>query len=314
MISIGIDLGGTNIAVGAVDASGRIIASGSIKTRAERPYQSVVRDMAHAGLSVLKKAGIPLEEVRSIGVGIPGIAVKETGVVVFCTNLGWNNIPLRDELNRYIDKPVYIDNDATVAGYAESVAGVSAGTRSSVFLTLGTGVGGGIIIDGKPWSGPHGVASEIGHLTLVVDGEPCTCGKLGCLERYCSATAVGRIAIEVLKDHPESSLFALYKDSPSRINAKSVFDAARRGDTAALHAFDQYIKYLSLAINTIISFLDPEIIVLGGGVSRAGDFLLNAVREQLPKYLMFKSMPYSRIETAKLGSEAGIIGAAMLTS
>ena len=140
----------------------------------------MIYDMGQCALAAIQKANVQQEEVLSIGIGIPGLANNDNGYVIFCTNLGWTDVPLRDELQKVINRPVYIDNDATVAGFAESIAGVSKGLNSSVFLTLGTGVGGAIIIDGKPWTGAHGVASEIGHLTLVVDGVPCTCGKSGC--------------------------------------------------------------------------------------------------------------------------------------
>ena len=312
MVSIGIDLGGTNIAVGVVDETGSIIASGSTPTLVERPYAAIIKDMAACSLEVLKKSGNTLTEVERIGIGIPGIADPDTGVVVFCTNLAWHDIPLREELRKYIQKPVFIDNDATVAGLAESVAGVSAGAHSSVFITLGTGVGGGIVIHGKPWSGCHGIGSEIGHMIIELDGEPCTCGNRGCLERYCSATAVIRMARQAVQQHPESMINELCHGDPAKINAKTVFDAAREGDGTAVKIFRRYVRYLAQAIASIINFLDPEVIVLGGGVSKAGAFLLDALREETPKYILFKTMPLPRIEIAKLGSDAGIIGAAML--
>lgn len=312
MVFIGIDLGGTGISVGIVDESGKILQEGHVPTLAMRPYQDIVKDMALCTLDTLKKSGCDLAQVHSIGIGVPGIANPDTGVVVFCTNLSWHDVPLREEFQKYIGKPVFIDNDATVAGYAESVAGISAGCHSSIFLTLGTGVGAGIILNGKPWSGFHNVGSEIGHITLELDGEPCTCGNRGCLERYCSATAIIRMARQALAVHPESLMNELCQGNPEKINAKLVFDAAREGDETALKVFRRYVKYLAIAINTLIAFMDPEVIVLGGGVSRAGDFLLDAVRAEVPQYLMFKTMPYSRIELASLGAEAGIIGAAML--
>ena len=312
MVYIGIDLGGTGIAVGIVDETGKIIQKGSAPTLAMRPYQEIVKDMAAASLETLKEAGLTLQDVHSIGIGVPGIANPDTGVVVFCTNLSWHDVPLREEFQKYIDKPVFIDNDATVAGYAESVAGISAGCQSSVFLTLGTGVGGGIVINGKPWSGYHNVGSEIGHITLELDGEPCTCGNKGCLERYCSATAIIRMARQALLVHPESLIMDMCRNNPENVNGKLVFDAAREGDETALKVFRRYVKYLAQAINTIVAFLDPEVIVLGGGISKAGDFLLDAVKAEVPQYLLFKTMPYARIEIASLGADAGIIGAAML--
>lgn len=312
MVSIGIDLGGTNIAVGIVNDKGAILSSGSARTSPGRPFPEIVKDMAACSLETLNKSGYTLSDVRAIGIGVPGVANQETGVVVFCTNLAWHDVPLRDEMQKHIAKPVFIDNDATVAALAESVAGVSANTHSSVFLTLGTGLGSGIIINGKPWSGFHGIGGEIGHITLELDGEPCTCGKAGCMERYCSATAIGRMARQAVAQHPQSLMNRLCAGNPDRLNAKLVFDAAREGDITAVKLFRRYVKYLAQAINTVISFLDPEIIVLGGGVSRAGDFLLDAVRAEIPNYLLFKTLPYARVEIATLGSDAGIIGAAML--
>jgi glucokinase len=312
MVYIGIDLGGTGIAVGIVTEEGKIIQKGSTPTLAMRPYQEIVKDMAAVSLEILKEAGLTIQDVHSVGIGVPGIANPNTGVVVFCTNLSWHDVPLREEFQKYIDKPVFIDNDATVAGYAESVAGISAGCHSSVFLTLGTGVGGGIVINGKPWSGFHNVGSEIGHITLELDGEPCSCGNKGCLERYCSATAIIRMARQALAVHPESLMMELCQNNLENVNAKLVFDAAREGDETALKIFRRYVKYMAQAVNNIIAFLDPEVIVLGGGISKAGDFLLDAIRAEVPQYLMFKTMPHPRIEIASLGAEAGIIGAAML--
>ena len=311
MVYIGIDLGGTKIAAGITNAQGEILAQASTATIAERPYKEVVRDMASCALRALEKSGHTIDAVETIGIGIPGIAENKAGTVIFCTNLGWSNVPLRDELQKYINKPVFIDNDATVAGLAESRAGVSRGAASSVFLTLGTGVGGGIILNGKPWTGAHGVASELGHLTLELEGIPCTCGKDGCLERYCSATALIRMGREAARLHPDSLILAR-AGSEDKIDGKLIIDCAREGDPYAMKVFDRYTRYLAITINTIVSFIDPEMIVLGGGISMAGQFLLDAVREKIPNYLMFKAMPFGRVELAVLGNGAGIIGAAML--
>ena len=311
MIRIGIDVGGTGIQIGAVDETGRILHSESIPTRTDLPFAEQVAQMAECTKRVIAAVGCTEEDVVSIGAGVPGIADRE-GVVIFCNNLFWHNVPFREEFQKHIRKPVYIDNDATVAGLAESVAGVSAGTSSSVFITLGTGVGAGIVIGGKVWSCAHGVGSELGHVTLKLDGTPCNCGKSGCLERYCSATAIIEMAREAVREHPESLILERAGGDPARINARIVIDAARENDPTASEVYQRYISYLAQAINSVISFLDPEVIVLGGGVSKAGAFLLDAVRAEVPKYLMYKTVPYSRIELARLGPDAGIIGAAML--
>jgi len=312
MVYIGIDVGGTGTQVGVVDEAGRILAQGETPTGVGRPYQEMIRDMGECMLDVMQKGGFAEADVASIGVGIPGIADPKTGVVIFCTNMGWKDVPLRSELQKYLNKPVNIDNDATVAGFAESVCGVSAGCHSSVFLTLGTGLGGGIVLGGRPWSGFHGVGSEIGHIPMHHDGEPCSCGNQGCLERYCSATAVIRMGREAAEENPKSLLNALCGGDLNALNARMVFDAAKQGDSAAMKVFNRYVDYLCKGIYTIIAFLDPEMVVLGGGVSKAGDFLLNEVRKRIPDYLLFKTLPYSRVEIASLGAEAGIIGAAML--
>ncbi len=309
---IGIDLGGTTIKVGVVSAQGRILAEHSVETLAKRPYQDVVHDMSLCISHVLKQTNLTQDDIASVGIGIPGIADQRTGSVIFCTNLGWRNVPLREELQKYIQKPVYIDNDATVAGYAESISGVSRGCSCSVFLTLGTGLGAGIVINGRPWSGAHGVGSEIGHMTLVVDGVPCTCGNDGCVERYCSATAIIRMAKQSCLGYPDCDMVQRVKGDLDRIDAKVVIDSAKAGDPVAMRVFDRYCKYLAITVNNITAFLDPEMIVLGGGVSTAGDFLLENVREQLPRYLMYKTLPSPQLRLAQLGNEAGILGAALL--
>ena len=309
MILIGIDLGGTNIAVGAVDEDGRILYQTSVKTLAQRPFAEVVRDMAACAKKVMD--ALPGKEFGGIGIGIPGVA-DEKGVVLNCTNLGWFNEPLADEMRKYFSLPVYIGNDANVAALAECYAGAAKGCRSSVMITLGTGVGGGIVIDGKPWNGAHGRGGEIGHMTLVPDGIPCTCGNNGCVERYCSATALIRMGRQECRAFPDSLILKKAGGDPEKINAKTVIDAAKEGDAPALRVFNSFVNYLALAINNLTACLDPDMFVLGGGVSHAGAFLLDAVRALLPRYQIFKSLPIPKVELAKLGNEAGIIGAAML--
>ena len=312
MAYIGIDLGGTNSAVGVVTETGSILAEASVKTLAQRPSSEIIRDMASCIQKALSKANLTENDVKSIGIGVPGIADEDTGVVISCTNLGWSNVPLRAEMQRYIQKPVHIGNDANVAALAESYVGVSAGCKSSVMITLGTGVGGGIVINGRQWAGAHGRGGEIGHMTLVPDGVPCTCGNEGCVERYCSATALIRMGKEECFSFPDSLMMRKAGGDPEKINAKIVIDAAKEGDAPALRVFNTFVKYLALTINNITDFLDPDMIVLGGGVSHAGAFLLDALNALLPRYKMFKALPLPRLELARLGNEAGIIGAAML--
>ena len=314
MIRIGMDVGGTGIQIGAVNEKLEIIARGSIPTRTDLPFAEQVQQMAECALEVLRSASpaISPEEVVSVGVGIPGIADRN-GHVIKCINMGWHHVSFRDEFVKHMDKPVLIDNDANVAALAESVAGISAGTSSSVFMTLGTGIGSGIILNGRIWSGAHGIGGELGHTIMDLEGVPCTCGNRGCLERYCSATAIIRMAREVISWHPDSAIWAACEGNPEKINAKIVLDAAKEGDPLGMKLFRRYVSLLSQAVANVVNFLDPEIIVLGGGVSKAGRFLLDAVREEFPRYVLFNDQPLPRLDLAVLGPDAGIIGAAMLS-
>ena len=295
MLYIGIDVGGMSIKAGLVDEEGNILFKHSCPTGVERGYVAVIRDIAQLGLATVEKAGRRMDEVKAIGIGIPGIMDQRTGIIPFCTNLAWHDVPIIEEMKQYTDLPVYVDNDATVAGLAESVKGVSAGTQNSVFITLGTGVGGGVVLNGKVFSGAHGVATEIGHMVTVAGGLPCTCGKRGCWERYASATALIRAGRVLCAEKPSCTLMKHVDGDIRTITAKDVIDLAMAGDADCVKIFDDYIYHLVVGLTNLINVYDPEVIVLGGGVSHCGDFLLNAVRSLLPKYVFFKSMPYARV-------------------
>ena len=312
MFYIGIDLGGTGIKAGIVDENGTILCKESCPTGVERGYEAVIRDMARLCEETVAKSGHSMKEIQAIGIGLPGIYDPATGLVPFCTNLHWHQVPVAEEMHKYLDKPIYIGNDATVAGLAESVAGVSKGASVSIFVTLGTGVGGGIVVDGKPYSGPHGVASEIGHMITVVGGEMCTCGNRGCWERYASATAIIREGRKFAEAHPDCAIAKAVNGDMDAITAKTVIDLAKAGDPDAARLFDNYVEHLCVGLVNLINLYDPEIIALGGGVSHAGQFLLDAVNAKLPDFVFYKTMPYAKIELARLGNDAGIIGAAML--
>ena len=312
MLYIGIDVGGTGIKAGVVDEAGNILHKDSCPTNKDRGHEAVIHDMAQLSLKVLKESGHTLDEIHSVGIGIPGIQDPRTGRIPFCTNLAWHDVPLVELIRKEIDKPVFVNNDATVAGLAESVAGVSKGTRNSVFVTLGTGTGGGVIIDGKVYMGPHGIATEIGHMVTVVGGEMCTCGHRGCWERYSSASAIIREGRKFAQANPESPLAKSVNGDLDKIEARTVIDLAKAGDPDCVKLFDEYVMHLSVGLANLINLYDPEVIALGGGVSKAGDFLLDKVRALMPELVFFRTMPYAKIELARLGNDAGIIGAAML--
>ena len=313
MIRIGIDVGGTGIQIGVVNRKNTIMKEGSIPTRTDLPFDQQVKQMADCVVETVHAAGLTVEDIESIGVGIPGIASAKTGEIIKCTNMGWFHVPFREVFTRYLKKPVHIDNDANVAALAESVAGVSAGTSSSVFITIGTGIGSGIIINGKIWSGAHHIGGELGHVIFALDGVPCTCGNHGCLERYCSATALIRMARDAVAKQPDSLILSSVSGDPLKIEAKTVFDAAKANDPLAMKVYQFYIRCLAQAVASVVNLLDPEVIVLGGGVSKAGSFLLDPLTEEYPKYVLFNDQPLPPVRLAVLGSEAGIIGAAMLS-
>ena len=312
MVRIGVDVGGTGIKFGVVSDDGKILVKDAIPTRIDLPVEEQVSQITDAVLRVAAAAGHTPEEIDSIGVGIPGIA-NNTGTIIKCTNMNWHYIPFASLVHQRLDVPVYIDNDANVAALAESVAGVSRGTSSSVFITIGTGIGSGIILNGRIWSGAHGIGGELGHTILEIGGNLCTCGNHGCLERYCSANALIRIGREAVVSHPDSAILAAAQGDPQKVKARTIIDAARTGDPLAVELYTRYISYLGQAVANVVNFLDPEIIVLGGGVSGAGDFLLNPLRVEFKKYVLFNDQPLPRLELAVLGADAGIIGAAMLS-
>ncbi len=312
MYQIGIDIGGTNVKIGLLDETLELTAEASIPF----PHTTAV-DMAKkiraAVLALLEERNASLSGVESLGAVVPGSIDASGETVLDAHNLDFHDVPLRRLLQeQFPGIPVYIANDANGAALAELYKGAFVGCKTGVLLTLGTGLGGGINLNGKMFNGGMNHGVELGHAYLVDGGEPCTCGNHGCVERYCSATAIIRMAKEAVAQHPESAILTAVNGDASAINAKVVFDAAKAGDEVALTVFREYVSYLSQAISSIMQFLDPEVVVLGGGVSKAGAFLLDAVRAEVPKYLLFKMMPHARIELAKLGPDAGIIGAAML--
>ncbi len=312
MVRVGIDVGGTGIKVGVVDEKFNIVGEGTIHTVTDIPFEDQVQHIAQCVRDTVAAAGFTEDQIESVGVGIPGIA-NTSGEVIKCTNMGWFHLPFRKTFQKFLDVPVHIDNDANVAALAESVAGVSANTSSSVFITIGTGIGSGIIIGGRIWKGFHHIGAELGHVILCLDGVPCTCGNRGCLERYCSATALIRMGREAVAEHPESMILSMAGGDPANIEARTVIDSAREGDPVAVKVYGEYISYLAQAIASVVNLLDPEVIVIGGGVSKAGDFLLDPLREEYRKYVIFNDQPMPEIKLAVLGSRAGIIGAAMLS-
>ncbi len=313
MYYLGIDLGGTNIAAGLVSADGKVMRKDSIPTRREADYRELVKDMAALMRKLLKDAGVREEEVKGVGIGSPGILDEKKGILIYASNLqNLKGAPLVSEMEKYVNCPVYLGNDANVAALAESEAGAARGSRHSVTVTLGTGVGSGAVIDGKIYSGFNGAALELGHMVIVVDGEPCGCGRKGCWETYASATALVRQTRKAAREHPESMVNKLVDGDLSKINGRTAFDAARQGDEVGKLLVEQYIKYVAEGLINIISIFMPEVLVLGGGICNEGEYLLNPLKEHVLKRFTNYVLPLTEIRLAQMGNDAGIVGAAML--
>lgn len=307
---IGIDLGGTNIAVGLVDNEPKIVAQASRPTGAERPYQEIARDMAELCKEVTENAGYTMADIQGIGVGSPGAIDSKEGVIVFANNLNWHNVPLIAELKKYYPEiPMTVENDANAAAYGEYVVNGD-GAESFLAITLGTGVGGGIVLDKRIYRGFNGAGGEIGHFTLVHDGEYCTCGKNGCWEAYASVTALIRQTEAAMKANPDS-LMVQKADEKGHVSGRTAFDAAKAGDAAAQQVVDQYLEYVADGISSVINIFQPKVLVIGGGISKEGDYILKPIQAYIDRYTYCKDIPQTELKIATLFNDAGIIGAAL---
>lgn len=312
MYRIGIDLGGTNIVAGVVDDEFRIVATAKCKTRIPRPAEEIVVDMARMAKEAVQNAGLTMADIAYVGVGSPGTCNADTGIVEYSNNLQFEKLPLRDMLGGMLDKAVYIENDANAAALGEALAGAAKGAQSCVCITLGTGVGGGIIIDGKIYGGFNFAGAELGHTVIMVDGELCTCGRFGCWEAYASATALINQTRRAMVNHPDSAMWSIAEDL-DKVNGRTAFDGMRAGDAVAAHVVDTYIKYIATGLINVINIFQPEVLCIGGGICKEGDTLLKPLaahieRERYSKY----SSHQTRLCVATLGNDAGIIGAAFL--
>lgn len=310
---IGIDLGGTNIVAGVVDEQYNILAKASTKTNCPRPDREIARDMAKMAIQAVENAKLTMDQIEWIGIGTPGIANSRDGIIEYSNNLGFVNTPMVKYIQEDIDKPVFVENDANAAAYGEFVAGAAKGANNAVCITLGTGVGGGIIIDGKIYAGSNFAGAEIGHTVISVDGPQCTCGRKGCFEVFSSATGLIRMTKESMAKNPDSSMHKLVAERNGKVSARIAFDAMRMGDAAAKAVVDDYIKYLAAGITNTINTFQPDILCIGGGVCNEGDALLLPVKELVAKEVYTRnSKQNAQIVIAKLGNDAGIIGAAFL--
>lgn len=317
MYRIGIDLGGTNIAAAVVNNEFKIIKKMSVPTGADRDAALIMDDMAALCKNVCAEAGISVSDIEAIGIASPGVANHTDGVIEYSCNLPFRKYPICAELSGRIGiSNIHVENDANAAAWGEAVAGAAKGTRDSVMITLGTGVGGGVIIDGKVFSGFNYAGTELGHVVISVGGRPCNCGRRGCWEAYSSATALIKMTeekIEECKEQSRKTIMTEMVQNYGKVSGKTAFDAMRAGDEAAGEVVDTYITYLASGLASMINIFQPQVLSIGGGVSGEGQYLIDRLLPIIRKEQYGGDfIGLTDIRIAQLGNDAGIIGAAFL--
>ncbi len=314
MYSIGIDLGGTNIAAGLVNEEFKIISKASVETRAEREADEIVKDMGAVCRKLCEDNGLKPEDIESVGIATPGTADTDRGVVVYANNLPFRNYPIAEKLKQFFPvSKVLIANDANAAAYGEAVAGAGKDQKDFVMITLGTGVGGGIIADGKLYSGFNFAGGELGHIVIVHNGVQCSCGRKGCWEAYSSATALIRMTKEKMAEAKDSAMWDYVGGDIEKVNGRTSFDCMRKGDKAAKEVVDTYMSYLATGTANIINIFQPSVLAFGGGISNERDNLLKPLAELVEKETYGTSgNARTQLKIAELRNDAGIIGAAAL--
>lgn len=310
---IGLDLGGTNIKSCVIDDHGKVLAEQSITTDAEKGANVVIERLVESARRVAQAAGLEMAEVDGIGVGSPGPIDFEGGIIISAPNIkGFVNVPLRDRIGDATGRPTWLENDANAAAFGEFMfgAGKDPDIRHLAMFTLGTGVGGGLIVDGKVIHGAHGLGAEIGHSIVVPNGDLCGCGQHGCLERYCSASACARWAVDAIESGRQTTLRKVFEANNNHLEAKDVFDAARQGDNVAESVVDEVCRHLAIACINICRILDPQMIVFAGGMIHAGSMLFDRVRKYYDQHTWTAAPNPVEITSATLGNQAGRIGAA----
>lgn len=311
MYSIGVDIGGSKIAAGIVDEQMRLV------TKKAMPFPHTGNPMDSVNVittlvdTLVSENNLNIKDACSIGLAVPGSIDYEQCSIIDAHNLDYHNFPLGSLIRDYYPAcDIYVENDANAAALGEYYCGAFRGYSSGLLITIGTGIGGGLVLNGKLFTGGMKNGFEFGHATLVFGGEPCTCGHNGCIEAYCSAAALVREGRKAADAHHESMMYTRSKGDLSKINAKLVMDCAREKDATAMEIYQKFTDYLGATACTAIALFDPEVIAFGGGVSNDGEFLLSPIREYAQKYAFFRN--HAKIVVAEMRNDAGIVGAAML--
>lgn len=311
---IGIDIGGTNLKAGLVDERGTLLATAKEPVDWVSP-EAFMKTMAELTRSAAEKAGVGQKEICAVGMGVPGGVDTEKGMILYTCNIQLSNLPVADLFHQYLDVPVYLENDANCAALGELYAGAGRGCKDLIVVTLGTGIGAGIVLNRKLLRGVNDAAGEVGHMVVEPGGVECPCGRQGCWEQYASAPALRRLTREAMEAHPESALWEHCGGDLSRIGGRSAFEVARKtGDETAQSVCDLYVSYLGRGIVNLINLFQPEMLCIGGGVSNEEDAALLFPLQKIVERERFSQYcdKQTRVVKAQLGNDAGIIGAAFL--
>ncbi|MFI3207366.1 MAG: ROK family protein [Clostridia bacterium] len=312
MFYLGIDIGGTQIKIGVVDDDMKILAKTSCDTKIPCTQDEFCDTVFETAMIAIKKANLNLSDIGEVGMGFPGGVDKKTGFMKFASNLGFVDFPLKEKMQeRFVGKKIKLENDANAAAFGEYKAGALKNTQFAVAITLGTGIGGGIIIDGKIYTSFNYAAGELGHTVIEVDGRECNCGRKGCFETYASATGLIRTTKEFMEKDKNSKMWELVEGDINKVSGRTSFDAMRLGDVSGKKVVDEFIKYLGVGLCNVINTFQPEIICIGGGICNEGETLIAPLRKicENQSYRVDKT---TKIVRAELGNDAGIIGAALL--
>lgn len=316
MYSFGIDLGGTNIAIGVVDTeTGAIVKKGSVPTQASRHADEIMKDMASLCKKLAEEMNLTIDDFAYAGIAAPGTIDNATGTVIYSNNIRMDNYPIAAKLMEYSGiKKVYCENDANAAAYGEAAYGASKGTRNSVMITLGTGLGGGVIVDGKLVTGSNAAGAELGHTAISVGGLSCTCGRRGCWEAYSSATGLINMTKRKLEVTPKgATIMHKMVEDDGKVSGRTAFNAMKMGDKVGKEVVDEYLLYLAEGIINMVNIFQPEVVVIGGGVCNEKEHLVEPLKVMVAEGDYYKGEGiHAQIKVAELGNDAGIIGAAML--
>ncbi|PKM55668.1 MAG: ROK family protein [Firmicutes bacterium HGW-Firmicutes-5] len=310
---LGLDLGGTNMAAGVVNEKFELLSRAERLTNVSRDTEEIIADMYEVSVEAVDKAGLSMQQMSSWGIGMPSYVNPKNHLLVRANNFGWVNLPIIDYLKKHTNLDIYIENDANCAALGETIAGVAKEYNDTLMLTVGTGLGSGIILDKKVYTGSDKMGAELGHTKLVYDGIKCSCGQKGCAESYCSTTALIRQMREALAEDKDSLIWSMCDMDVLKIDGKMIFSAAYQEDPLALKIIDQFVEYLSCALSSFITIFRPEVVIIGGGLAESGDLLFELLQQKTYKNTFAaKEIGIPEIIPANLGNDAGIIGAALL--